>query len=88
MIIWTAFLWGLGASCGATVGLLLLCLLLPLTDLVTGRGRHHKIATDNLADSLAELRRRNDLTVETNAHAARIATALENAAELELRRQK
>lgn len=63
-MFWQAFTWGLGVSCGAAFGFALFVMLLWGLESWTGR---RKIVTDTAEKSLAELRRRNELTEETNA---------------------
>jgi len=86
-MLWQAFLWGLGGSCGAAFGLLLLYLLLLIPDWLTGRAKQRHDTSSRFVESLAELRLRNELTVISNKYAMRIAVALEaergRAAEME-----
>jgi len=60
----TAFIWGLGVSFGAAFGLLFFIGLNELAGWLTGRTQE---ASNVAKRSLEELRRRNELTEETNA---------------------
>ena len=75
-MIWTAFLWGLGVSCGSAFGLLLFCLVLPFVEMANGRKKKRKAQEDSWLDSLAELKRRNELTEETNDKLERLVVAV------------
>ncbi len=68
MLIWTAFLWGLGVSCGAAFGLFLFVATVRVLDWATGK-------CDQAAASLEALLDRNKLTREANIHLATIAEA-------------
>ncbi len=84
-MLWTAFLWGLGVSCGSAFGLLLLYFMLQIAEIVTGREKKRDKGEVYLSQSLFELQQRNQLTKETNAKLDRAVEALDNMAELQLR---
>lgn len=76
--LFTAFLWGLGASSGASVGLIAFLLFKESLDWVCGRSKAIRdLVAKYEADTLAALVRRNDLTVETIASIDRIADKVE-----------
>ena len=80
-MVWTAFLWGVGVSCGAAVGLLLFFLCFWSLEWACGRAKRAAELRGFNIDSLAALRDRNRLTEDTNNYASRIAFALEDIAD-------
>lgn len=72
-----AFLWGTGFSLGICVGLLTWLFLRTVSEKILGIADHWSSSVQLQRDSLALLRERNSLTVETNEFAERIALMLE-----------
>lgn len=71
-----AFVWGLGASLGGIVGIIVLIVLWRLVDRVIPANMN---ARDINRQSLQSLLIRNELTIDTNRHLNRIAETLEEA---------
>jgi len=74
-MFWTAFIWGLGASCGAAFGLLLFFILFAALELITGRSATKKHIHDTHERSLEALVKRNEISRDTQLTLERIAEA-------------
>lgn len=74
-MFWTAFVWGLGVSCGATVGLLAFVVSFWVLQWASGRAAEIEAAKKVAELSLVALDRRNELTEETIEHLRVIAVA-------------
>lgn len=73
-MLWTAFTWGLGLSCGAAVGLLVLLAGLVLVGWVLPDKHGTRKVNEQ---SLVALSRRNEIGMEQVEVLERIATAVE-----------
>lgn len=83
-MFWTAFIWGLGVSCGACFGLLLFILLKSGLDALLNT-KAAQASADKAAQASADLatsllKERNEMMEETNIHLSRIALCLQSAA--------
>ena len=77
-MFWTAFVWGVGVSCGAAIGLLGFMFAKTAADWALGhRKMQQTILTYNQL-SLVELTNRNVLTLDTIEALERIAAAVEH----------
>ena len=72
-----AFLWGTGLSLGICVGLVAWMFLRTASEKILGIADHWSSSMQLQRDSLALLRERNELTVETNEALEQIAGWLE-----------
>lgn len=72
-MFWTAFIWGLGVSCGSAFGLLLFCVAFWSTEWLTGRSKSKADIHDANRQSVAALKERNELTKDMIDQLARIA---------------
>ena len=75
--LWTAFVWGLGGSCGVAFGAIVFLVAKTLANKALGRADSSESALAFNRDSLEQLTRRNDLTVNTIESLDRIAEAIE-----------
>ena len=76
-MFWTAFVWGLGASLGASVGLMSFVVLKCLWDMATKTKAAMRLNEINEL-SIAALTRRNELTEQQIEHLGVIAMAMES----------
>ena len=74
-MLFTAFIWGLGASCGTAFGAILFCFLFRVLDRCCGPSPNAAKAISTNEKSLEALIRRNKLS-ESVADAARLYVAL------------
>jgi hypothetical protein len=74
MMLWTAFIWGVGVSCGTAVGMILFVILWTLLNRIAGPTKDSSLNEK----SLIELTKRNELTEKQIMEIARIAIALES----------
>lgn len=72
-MFWTAFVWGVGVSCGSALGLLTFFVFFWTLEWMVGRS--NKFVQFN-KESLEALRHRNELTGATNVHLDRLADAV------------
>lgn len=77
-MFWTAFLWGVGVSCGASVGILLLLVMWSLLNWFVGTASK---ATGINEKSLEALIRRNELSEEQVEQMRFLVTAAERIAD-------
>lgn len=80
-MFWTAFIWGLGASCGAAVGLMGFMVGVYCLEKFSGKISRADAMVQVNVDSLAALQERNELTQQTNRVLQRIAGTLERTAD-------
>lgn len=74
---YTAFVWGLGISCGASIGCLILIIMNMGLALLDGRAKKHEQARAQEREVLLQLAERNELTRDTIGCLERIADAAE-----------
>lgn len=79
-MFWTAFTWGIGVSCGASLGLLVFMFLKAGGDWLLGNSQevtnvNEKIVAFN-RESLDRLTERNELTTLMTLHVERIGDAI------------
>lgn len=79
-MFWTAVVWGLGVSLGASVGMMTFVMLATGLRLLTMTKAAKTVAEINEL-SLAALNRRNELTEDQNAMLLRIAVCCEDHAQ-------
>ncbi len=75
-MFWDAFVWGLGVSCGGSIGLFGFVIALAAWRMVTGEGSRWALAAQRDIQAVEALRERNRLTVESNATLSEIAESL------------
>ena len=76
-MFWTAFVWGLGATCGGGVGVILTASAWAWLDYVAGpRSKVGKTVQEMNELSFKALVERNELTEETNRILSQIVTAM------------
>lgn len=79
--LFTAFIWGLGVSCGAAIGCLAFLVAKAVADWMTGKAAQYEtLMTFNRkshSECLAQLTERNDLTRKTNVYLELIAQSIE-----------
>jgi hypothetical protein len=81
VMFWTAFIWGLGASSGASFGILLCVMLFDLWSKIARSERIKRV--NELADlANAALMRRNELTEQQIAKLGEIVTIMDDALSL------
>lgn len=73
---YAAFVWGLGVSFGASVGLLAFMVAKAGMDWLLGKADHLERMMQRDVDSLEKLERRNSLTIETIVALDKIAEAV------------
>lgn len=78
---YAAFVWGLGVSCGASIGCLVLIVMNLGLGRVSGRAKKYEQARAYDREVLVQLTERNELTGDTIGCLERIATAAEGYAE-------
>lgn len=75
-MFWTAFLWGLGMSCGGSIGLLLFAVGFKALQWLTGQTERLSRLEQFNRETLAALNERNALTQDTNATLTEIVSAV------------
>ena len=75
-MFWTAMVWGLGVSCGASIGMMGFVVMMELFNRLT-KTEIAKRAIEVHELSIAALRKRNDIGEESNALLERVAAAME-----------
>ena len=75
-MFWTAFIWGLGATCGGSIGMMAFIMLVSLWKWLT-ETKAAKRSSEVAELMLAALDRRNELTNEQLVLLGRIAVAME-----------
>jgi len=79
-MFWTAFIWGLGVSCGAAFGLILFVALKCIWD-ATVKSKPAKRANELAELANAALVRRNELTEKQIEQLAEMTTVIKDAAD-------
>lgn len=79
-MFWTAFVWGLGVSCGGAFGVLLFFVLFYAMERWTGRAASKANIHDVNEKSLEALKERNEISREQVALLNDIAVSLDKAA--------
>jgi len=80
-MFWTAMTWGLGASLGGAVGLIVFFLMFWSLEIVLGRAKTKASIYDTNERSLEALLRRNDLSQEQLAEMRRLVQLISDAQE-------
>ena len=75
-MFWTAMVWGLGVSCGASIGMMGLVVMMELFNRFT-KTEIVKRANEINELSIAALSERNDIGVASNVLLERVAAAME-----------
>lgn len=75
-MFWDAFIWGLGATAGGSIGLMLFVVLWSIWAVITKRTKAAKRLEEMQQIANAALTRRNELTEETNRKLKDIHEAL------------
>ena len=75
-MLWNAFVWGLGVSCGGGIGLIACAFTMRALDWATGKADRIASVIERDVRSLEALQTRNELTKETNSALASIAVSL------------